>query len=133
MNYISLKKKVLIYLLDFILVGVISFFGLIALYINGHWSLAIYLLTSGAVDIELMFIYEFLCVYFSNGYTLFSFICNGRVASREDKLSLNASILRALYECIIIFPVVSFFFTLFKRTDLTVIDRLSETYYVVAR
>ncbi|MCD8204765.1 MAG: RDD family protein [Coprobacillus sp.] len=133
MNFISLKKRAVIYLLDFILVGAISFLGLIALYINGHWSLAVYLLSAAAVDIELMFLYEFLLVYFTNGYTLFSFICNGRVMMRGDKVSINAAILRALYECIIVFPIVSFFFLIIKHSDMSVIDRLSETYFVVAR
>ncbi len=133
MNYISLGKRVLIYLLDFILVGAVSFLGLIALYYNGHWNVTVYLVSATAVDIELMFIYEFISVYLTNGYTLFSFICNGKIASRDEKVSVSASVLRALYECIIIFPIVDLFYLLIKRTDLSVVDRLSETYFVIAR
>ncbi|MCD8204157.1 MAG: RDD family protein [Coprobacillus sp.] len=133
MNFISLGKRVLIYLLDFVLVGLVSFLGLIALYYNGHWNVTVYLLTSTAVHIELLFLYEFLCVYFTSGYTLFSFICNGRVVSREERVSLSAATLRALYECVVIFPIVDLLYLLIKRSDLSVVDRLSETYFVIAR
>lgn len=131
MNTAGIFKRIFIYLFDLAL----SFaFGLILLCFIPVLSLLndfIYIILSIILGFILYFLYVFIVLYLTNGYTLFSFFFSCKiVVASEKKIAISKCIIRALFECLIIFPFIDLIFLIVHRSGRGVIDRVSDTYMI---
>ncbi|MCD8195075.1 MAG: RDD family protein [Coprobacillus sp.] len=131
MNAVKLYKRTLAYILDYLIWVIVSFLVLLFLYTREYVGVSMYIVYSIVGAIVLMFFYTLICEYASHGYTFFSFAFSFRIV-REDQNRLKASdtTLRALLECLGIFPILDFIYLLVKRTNRGAIDRVTNTFAV---
>lgn len=128
MRILKFEKRILAYLLDFILpvllTVVLYFFYLRTL--NWPWVRTLFVLE--IIASTLYTIINTLFCYFSKGKTIGGFIVNARVVPMQNMpITFANSFIRYLSLSVIPFVLVNIFFMLSVHTERSIFDRLSDT------
>lgn len=134
MDTVKLYKRTLIYLLDVLIAGVISFSLFTPFFLSKSLTLNIYLILCFVSWIVIFPLFELAFLYLLQGYTLASFIFGVRFVSLNEKRpTFKQCVIRVICEAIFIFALSDFFFFLAYKTRRGAIDRLSNTFGVDVR
>lgn len=134
MDTVKLYKRTLIYLLDILLAGAISFALFTPFFLSKDLSLNNYLILCFVFWAVIFPIFELAFLYLLQGYTLASFIFGVRFVSLNEKRpTFKQCLIRVICEAVFIFAFSDFFFFLAYKTRRGAIDRLSNTFGVDVR
>lgn len=132
MNIAKLSKRIGAYLIDFLISLFIPFLGLyLALtFFPNYRALPLYLLILFFIAFNWLcyFLVNGVSLYLSNGRTLGYRIFGLRNIHRDmTRLSLKDAFTRSASQGLIVFGVVSIFYMLIKRSELSIFDRFNDT------
>lgn len=134
METARLNKRILLYIINFLFyIGV--GFAVASPFLNVLKVLvAIYILISFGMGIILSFIFDFILLIITKGFTIGSAIFGIKyVASDGNKISKRQAFIRSAYESIFIFVILDLIYFLKYRTERGVIDRLSDSFAIDIR
>ena len=134
METARLNKRILLYIINFLFyIGV--GFAVASPFLNVlKVPVAIYILISFGMGIVLSFIFDFILLIITKGFTIGSAIFGIKyVASDGKKISKRQAFIRSAYESIFIFVILDLIYFLKYRTERGVIDRLSDSFAIDIR
>ena len=129
-----LSKRVWLYIINLIFHLGVSFGGASPFLIVLHFHLLYYILISLGIAIIFSFIFDFLLMIITHGYTLGSALVGVKyVASNGQKITKGQAFLRSGSETLVIFALIDLLYLVINRTERGAIDRLSDSFAIDIR
>lgn len=134
MKTISLKKRLLIYFIDMIIYGGLTFLSIYPFIFLLKWHVLLIILLILVFLCLYTFLFTFMQLTLFKGYTLVTAILGIKVVGVEEKnITVTQSLIRALNYGLWILLIYDLIYLIKNRTERGIIDRLSDTFLVETR